>query len=228
LLHTLSEPFDHLAIEGSASGTESSCPVPEWSLVSRFTELLDAAGGGDRQAAADLFSLVYDDLRQLAGLHLVHERPGQTLQPTALVHEVYLRLLGGPSARSDQDEMPWKNRRHFFAAAAEAMRRILIESARRKKRQKHGGDHKRVPLEPDQIAAPELADDLLALDEALTALAAVEPTIAELVTLRYFGGLTLKEVAQTLEIAPRTADAHWAYARAWLLAEMTRSDKAWN
>jgi RNA polymerase sigma factor (TIGR02999 family) len=190
--------------------------------MSRFTDLLEAAGGGDGQAAADLFSLVYDDLRQLAGLHLAQERPGQTLQPTALVHEVYLRLLGASSASSDRDELPWKNRRHFFAAAAEAMRRILIESARRKKRQKHGGDRSREPLDPDQIAAPELADDLLALDEALTRLAAIEPTIAALVTLRYFGGLTLKEVAEALDLAPRTADAHWAYARAWLLAEMTR------
>jgi RNA polymerase sigma factor (TIGR02999 family) len=192
--------------------------------MSRFTDLLEAAGTGDRQASADLFALVYDDLRRLAGQHLAHERPGQTLQPTALVHEVYLRLLGAPRARPDRGEMPWKNRRHFFAAAAEAMRRILIEAARSKNRDKRGGGRARLPLEPDEVAEPEIAEELLALDEALTALAAVEPKIAELVTLRYFGGLTLKEAAAALDIPPRTADAHWAYARAWLLAEMTRAD----
>ncbi len=192
--------------------------------MARFTDLLDAAGTGDRQAAADLFAIVYDDLRQLAGQHLAHESPGHTLQPTALVHEVYLRLLGVPAHA--QNELPWKNRRYFFAAAAEAMRRILIESARKKKRHKHGGGQKRVPLEPDQIAEPEIADELLALDEALTKLANVEPQIAELVNLRYFGGLTLKESAEALEMAPRTADAHWAYARAWILAELTAEPTA--
>src|SRR5437879_1860844 len=124
--------------------------------MSRFTNLLDAAGAGDRQAAADLFSLVYDDLRQLAAQQLAQERPGQTLQPTALVHEVYLRLLGVPSAASEREEWPWKNRRHFFAAAAEAMRRILIEAARRKNRGKRGGGCVRLPLDPDQLTEPEI------------------------------------------------------------------------
>jgi RNA polymerase sigma factor (TIGR02999 family) len=188
--------------------------------MSKLTELLLAAEAGDRQATADLFALVYDDLRQVARHYLAQESPGQTLQPTALVNEAYLRLLG-TSAGSVRDVLSLKNRRHFFAAAAQAMRRILIESARKKKRQKHGGGLGREPLNPDQIAEPEMAEELLALDEALTALAAIEPQIAELVNLRYFGGLTIKEAAETLGIAPRTADAHWAYARAWLLTEMT-------
>jgi RNA polymerase sigma factor (TIGR02999 family) len=188
--------------------------------MSKLTELLVAAEAGDRQAVADLFTLVYDDLRQVAEHYLARESPGQTLQPTALVNEAYLRLLG-TSAGSVRDGLSLKNRRHFFAAAAQAMRRILIESARKKKRQKHGGGLQREPLNPDQIAEPEVAEELLALDEALTALAAIEPQIAELVNLRYFGGLTIKEAAETLGIAPRTADAHWAYARAWLLTEMT-------
>ncbi len=184
-----------------------------------FTQLLDAAGAGDRRAEADLFALVYDDLRELAARRLAQEKPGQTLQPTALVHEVYLRLLGSAAAGAS-----FAGRAHFFAAAALAMRRILIEAARRKQRVKRGGGRVREHLDPDQIAAPEMADELLALDAALTAFAAVEPKTAELVTLRYFGGLTLKEAAETLGLAPRTADAHWAYARAWLLAEMRRGD----
>jgi RNA polymerase sigma factor (TIGR02999 family) len=188
--------------------------------MSTLTELLAAAEAGDRQATADLFTLVYDDLRQVAQHYLARESPGQTLQPTALVNEAYLRLLG-TSAGSVRDGLSLKNRRHFFAAAAQAMRRILIESARKKKRRKHGGGLQREPLNPDQIAEPEVAEELLALDEALTALAAIEPQIAELVNLRYFGGLTIKEAAETLGVAPRTADAHWAYARAWLLTEMT-------
>lgn len=188
--------------------------------MAELTQLLIAASAGDRQAAADLFALVYDDLRALASRHLAGESPGQTLQPTALVHEIYLRLIGRGRTDGPGELLSCASRRHFFAAAAQAMRRILIESARRKNRQKRGGGLVRQPLDPDQVAAPELADDLLALDEALTKLAGVEPLVAEVVTLRYFGGLTLKEVAATLGIAPRTADAHWAYARAWLTTEM--------
>ena len=195
--------------------------------MSKLTELLVAADAGDRQAVADLFTLVYDDLRQVAQHYLARESPGQTLQPTALVNEAYLRLLG-TSAGSVRDVLSLRNRRHFFAAAAQAMRRILIESARKKKRQKHGGGLRREPLNPDQIAEPEVAEELLALDEALTALAAIEPQVAELVNLRYFGGLTIKEAAETLGIAPRTADAHWAYARAWLLSEMTNEPNVKN
>src|SRR4051812_14174330 len=187
--------------------------------MSRFTELLAAAEVANEQATADLFALVYDELRQLAASQLVHEHPGNTLQPTALVNEVYLRLIG--DAGEHDTPSRWRGRAHFFAAAAEAMRRILVESARSKKLQKRGGGRQRVPLEPNQIAEPELAEELLALDEALTSFAATEPTIAELVKLRYFGGLTLKEAAAALEIAPRTADAYWAYARAWLLTAIS-------
>lgn len=190
--------------------------------MSEVSQLLLAAAEGHSHAVAELYAVVYDDLRMLAARHLTQERPGQTLQPTALVHEVYLRLLGG---KADLGDVPWTSRRHFFSAAAAAMRRILIEAARRKGRQKRGGGAAREPLDPDQVAAPEIAGELLALDEALTAFADAEPQIAELVTLRYFGGLTLKDAAAALGMAPRTADAHWAYARAWLLAEMTRGDQ---
>lgn len=183
--------------------------------MSDVTELLKVAGT-DQRATAELFSLVYDELRRLAAAQLGRETPGNTLQPTALVHEAYLRLLGNPAENATSGPH-WEGRAHFFTAATEAMRRILIDVARRKKREKHGGGRTRVPLDPDQVAKPELADDLLALDEALTELARIEPKIASLVTLRYFAGLTLKEAAATLGIAPRTADAHWAYARAWLL-----------
>lgn len=188
--------------------------------MSKVTELLDAVEAKDPQASADLFALVYDELRRLAAARLAQESPGNTLQPTALVHEVFLRLVGNAGAETTRR---WEGRGIFFAAASEAMRRILIESARRKKRVKHGGGLRREPLDPDQIAEPELADDLLALDEALTALAQIEPTTAELVKLRYFGGLTLKEAAVALGISPRTADSYWAYARAWLLSELSRT-----
>lgn len=185
--------------------------------MSEFSALLAAAGSGDPAAASGLFRLVYDDLKQLAAQFLAREGAGHTLQPTALVHEAYLRLMGGGDAAV---ELPSDSRGHFFTAAATAMRRILIESARRKSRQKHGGGHRRQQLDPETIAEPELADELLALDEALTKLAASEPAVAALVNLRYFGGLTLKEAAAALGIPPRTADSHWAYARAWLLAEV--------
>ena len=188
-----------------------------------FTELLVAANGGDRRAVEDLFRLVYDDLKQIAARALAQESSGHTLQPTALVHEAYLRLRGDRPVGAAPLDLPADSRGHFFTATA-AMRRILIESARRKKRTKHGGDCRRVALDPDRIAEPERAEELLALDEALTALAATEPKVGELVQLRYFGGLTLKEAAAALGIASRTADAHWAYARAWLLAGMARSE----
>jgi RNA polymerase sigma factor (TIGR02999 family) len=175
---------------------------------------------GVRQAAADLLPLVYAELRALAAAQLDRESPGQTLQPTALVHEAYLRLAGS-------DDAPrWGSRAQFLAAAARAMRHILVDAARRKTRGKRGGGRTREPLDPDRIAEPEVADELLDLHDALAALAAERPAIAQLVELRYFGGLTLKEAAEVLDIAPRTADAHWAYARAWLLAELTRNDAA--
>src|SRR5262249_51799735 len=161
-----------------------------------------------------LLPLVYDELRQLAAQRLAHEKPGQTLQATALVHEAYLRLVG------TDPQQPWDSRGHFFAAAAEAMRRILVENARRKRGLKHGGDLHRQPLDPDGIAAPEVADDLLALDEALTRLAATEPQVAELVKLRYFAGLTVPQAAAQLQNSPRTADAWWSYAKAWFQAAL--------
>jgi RNA polymerase sigma factor (TIGR02999 family) len=188
--------------------------------MGELTQMMDAIAGGDRQAAGDLLPLVYDALRRLAAERLAHEPPGQTLEPTALVHEAYLRLVGNDPARS------WDNRGHFFAAAAEAMRRILVERARSKGRLKRGGGRARVVLEPALIAAPEASHDLLALDEALQRLAQREPQVAALVTLRYFAGLTNKQAAEALGIAPRTANLHWSYARAWLLADLRRGTRA--
>jgi RNA polymerase sigma factor (TIGR02999 family) len=174
------------------------------------TRLLDAAAAGDRQAAAGLLPLVYDELRRLAADKLARESPGQTLQPTALVHEAYLRLVDADKGRE------WNGRTHFFAAAAEAMRRILVDHARSKKSQKRGGGLARAEFREDALAAPEGADEVLAVDEALAGLAAADPPAAELVKLRYFAGLSIDEAARALDISPRSADRLWAYARAWL------------
>jgi RNA polymerase sigma factor (TIGR02999 family) len=187
--------------------------------MSEVTRLLDAAAAGDRKATADLLPLVYDELRKLAAVRLAAESPGQTLQPTALVHEVYLRLIG------PADEPRWDNRGHFFAAAAEAMRRILLDAARRKGRRKHGGGMARRDLDRIDPAAPEDSDDLLALDEALARLAAADPQAAEVVRLRFYAGLPIPEVARVLGISPRTADRTWAYARAWLHQAVAVEDK---
>lgn len=190
--------------------------------MSEVNHLRNTAASDDRQVSDDLFQIVYDDLKRLAARYLEGERQGHTLQPTALVHEAYLRLFGaGASLRRDR---ACSSRAAFYSAAARAMRYILIESARRKKSARRGGGQARVVLDPDHIAGPEVADDLLALDEALERLAAVEPAIAELVSLRYFGGMTLREAAALLGIAPRTADAHWAYARAWLSVAIGGAD----
>ena len=178
--------------------------------MSDVTRLLDAAAAGDRQAAADLLPLVYDELRQLAAARLAQEKPGQTLQATALVHEAYLRLVGG-----DQPQ-DWDGRGHFFAAAAEAMRRILVDHVRHKKSLKGGGELARIELCENAAAAPERSDEILAVDEALAGLAAADPQAAELVKLRYFAGMSIDETAQALNISPRSADRLWAYARAWL------------
>lgn len=186
--------------------------------MSELTELLEAVNRGEAKAADDLFTFVYSDLKRIAGQFISNENAGHTLQPTALVHEAYLRLLGGRDA--DSPPLNWQRRGHFFAAAAQAMRRILVESARRKKSEKRGGGLAREPFDLERVAEPQLADDLLALHDALDSLATIEPDIATLVNLRYFGGLTIREAAEVLCIAPRTADSHWAYARAWLLAEM--------
>ena len=186
--------------------------------MSDVTRLLDAASSGDRQAAADLLPAVYAELRKLASAHLANEPSGNTLQPTALVHEAYLRLVGGPNPET------WNHRGHFFAAASVAIRRILIDNARRKGRQKHGGEFIRVDLNAAAPALPEPAEDLLALDEALTKLADVHPREAELVQLLYFGGLTLPEAARTLGVSPRTAGRLWSFSRAWLRREIEPSD----
>jgi RNA polymerase sigma factor (TIGR02999 family) len=182
--------------------------------MSETTTLLDALPPDDAASAAQLLPLVYDDLRRLAAHRLAHEAPGQTLDPTALVHEAYLRLMG------DQGEVDWRGRGHFFAAAAEAMRRILVENARRKHRLKRGGDRARLPLEEAELLAAEPREDVLALDEALTELAATDPAAASLVQLRYFGGLSIPDAAQVLGVSPRTAKRLWTFARAWLCEKL--------
>jgi RNA polymerase sigma factor (TIGR02999 family) len=182
------------------------------------TQILSAIEHGDSEAADRLLPLVYDELRKLAAQKLANEKPGQTLQPTALVHEAYLRLVGD-QAESDQPRT-YKDRGHFFAVAATAMRRIIIDTARRKKSQKRGGAFQRQPLEA--IAAPEADEEMLALDEALDKLAVQDHEKARLVELRYFAGLTGEQAAAVLGISPTTADRHWAYAKAWLQAEVTR------
>jgi RNA polymerase sigma factor (TIGR02999 family) len=187
--------------------------------MSDVSRILTALERGDLSEADRLLPLVYDELRCLAARHLAREAPGQTLQPTALVHEAYLRLVASGDASAPRGRR-WQGRGHFFAAAAEAMRRILVENARRKKALKRGGHRDRQEIDPNTVAAPEVSEDVLALDEALGKLAAAEPQVAELVRLRYFAGLTVKEAAEVLDVAPRTADAWWAYARAWLLTEL--------
>jgi RNA polymerase sigma factor (TIGR02999 family) len=182
--------------------------------MSEVTRILSAIEHGDSSAAEQLLPLVYDELRKLAVQKLSREKPGQTLQATALVHEAYLRLVDVVEAQH------WDSRGHFFAAAAEGMRRILVENARRKRSHKHGGDRRRQPLDPDAVAVPAAADDLLALDEALTRLAVTEPKVAELIKLRYFAGLTIPQAAAHLQISPRTAVAWWAYAKAWFQAAL--------
>ncbi len=178
--------------------------------MSDVTQLLDAAAAGDRQAAADLLPLVYDELRQLAVARMAAESPGQTLQPTALVHEAYLRLIG------PVDEPRWENRGHFFAAAAEAMRRILVDQARRRHAAKRGGQRGRDELHESSIAAPGDVEETLAINDMLDHFAAIDPVAADLVKLRFFVGLTMEEVAQALNISVRSAYDTWAYARAWL------------
>ncbi len=178
------------------------------------THILSAIEQGDPHAAQQLLPLVYEELRTLAAQRLAKEAPGQTLQATALVHEAFLRLVG------KGEDQHWNSRGHFFAAAAEAMRRILVEQTRHKKSAKGGGQRQRVELHDEQLAAPTRNVDLLALDEALNKLASHDRRKAELVKLRYFAGLTLREVAAALGIAESTADADWAYAKAWLRLEL--------
>jgi RNA polymerase sigma factor (TIGR02999 family) len=181
--------------------------------MGEVTRVLEAARNGDPAAAAELLPLVYDELRKLASARLARENPGQTLEATALVHEAYLRLVGAEPAAFD-------HRGHFFAAAAEAMRRILVENARRKKAEKHGGGLQRHDAAELPIAAPEPAEDLVALDEALDKFAAVDPMKAELVKLRYFAGLTIEQAAEALGISPATAKRYWTYSKAWLFQQI--------
>ena len=185
--------------------------------MSEVTQILHAIAEGDPLAASQLLPLVYEELRKLAAQRLARETPGQTLQPTALVHEAYLRLVG------ENEERHWDSRGHFFAAAAEAMRRILVEIARQKASLKRGGDRDRVDVVDSLLASPEPREDLVALDAALTKLAETDKQAAELVQLRYFGGLPIREVAEILGIAPRTADRLWAFAKAWLHEEIEGS-----
>jgi RNA polymerase sigma factor (TIGR02999 family) len=186
--------------------------------MTEVTRILSAIEQGDPRAAEQLLPLVYDELRKLAAQKLAQEKPGQTLQATALVHEAYLRLLDGEHA------LDWNTRAHFFAAAAEAMRRILIDNARRKRRPKHGGDQKRLPLDSIVLPVEDRFHNLLDLDDALNELAKLEPLKAELVKLRYFAGLSVEETAACLGIAPVTAKRYWAVARAWLYAALTDRD----
>jgi RNA polymerase sigma factor (TIGR02999 family) len=185
-------------------------------LVNELTGILSAIEAGDPQAAAKLLPLVYDELRKLAAAQLAREKPGQTLQPTALVHEAYLRLVA-PGAGGH-----WRDRAHFFRAAAAAMRHILVDQARRKHSQKRGGARKRVDLERVAAAPSDMPDDVLALHEALELLSEHDPVKAELVQLRYFAGLSLEEVAEVLGISRATADRFWRYARTWLYCVLTR------
>jgi RNA polymerase sigma factor (TIGR02999 family) len=182
--------------------------------MSEVTRILSAIDQGDPHAAQQLLPLVYDELRRLAAHKMAQEAPGQTLQATALVHEAYLRLVDVDRAQH------WNSRGHFFAAAAEAMRRILVENARHKTSLKRGGPRARQPLDEETLVAPPVPDEILALDEGLSLLAATDAQAAELVKLRYFAGLTLKEAAEVLGISPRTADFLWAFARAWLLRKL--------
>jgi RNA polymerase sigma factor (TIGR02999 family) len=188
--------------------------------MSEVTHILDRIEQGDPSAAQQLLPLVYDELRRLAAQRLAQEKPGQTLQATALVHEAYLRLVGGEQAQG------WNGRGHFFAAAAEAMRRILVDQARRKHSQRRGGGRKRQPLEEVDAAGPGPSDDLLAVHEALERFEKVDPLKAELVKLRYFAGLSLPRAAEALGISDTTADRYWAYARAWLHAQLKKGETA--
>jgi RNA polymerase sigma factor (sigma-70 family) len=208
--------------------------------MSEVTRILSAIEQGDPRAADELLPLVYDELRRLAAHKMAQEKPGQTLDATALVHEAYVRLVApsasptaqaadaekSVSSQGHKDEAHWKSRGHFYAAAAEAMRRILIESARRKKALRRGGDRQRLNLDLAEPAAPRLSEDLLALDEALEKLGENNPQKAQLVKLRYFAGLTMEQTAETLGISLATANRWWNYARAWLHREIADAEES--
>ena len=186
--------------------------------MNEVTRILSSIEAGDAHAAEQLLPLVYDELRKLAAQKLAQEKPGQTLEATALVHEAYLRLV-------DVDQVQrWNSRGHFFAAAAEAMRRILVDQARKKMSRKRGGGLERLPLEEVDIAVPQPAVDLLAVNDALEKFESIDQAAANLVKLRYYAGLTLPQAAEALGISSTTADRQWAYARAWLHAELREND----
>lgn len=184
--------------------------------MSDVTLLLSVIQRGDRLAANELLPVVYEELRKLAAVKMADERPNQTLQATALVHEAFVRLMSGDNPQQ------WNSRGHFYAAAAEAMRRILVENARRKQRLKHGGDRGRAEVDIRDIEAPEPREDLIALDAALDRLELEDHAAAELVQLRYFARLTLAEAAEVMQISPRTADRTWVFAKAWLHRELSQ------
>jgi RNA polymerase sigma factor (TIGR02999 family) len=184
--------------------------------MNEVTRILSVIEAGDQNAATDLLPLIYDELRKLAADRMAQEKPGQTLQATALVHEAYLRLVDVEKAQH------WNSRGHFFAAAAEAMRRILVENARRKLRHRHGGGQKRHDLNALEPPSPHTPDELVALSDALDRLASTNPQAAELVKLRFFAGLTNEQAAKALGVSPRKANQIWAYARAWLLESLGR------
>ena len=189
-------------------------------MPENVTQILNRIESGDPQAANQLLPLVYEELRKLAASRMSRESAGQTLQPTALVHEAFMRLVGNDAGQE------WDNRGHFFAAAAEAMRRILIDNARRRNSLKQGGDKARHDIrDDDAVLNPDDSETLLALDEALTRLAAADPELARMVKLRYFTGLTIEETAKVLGVSPRTTKRNWAYARAWLKRAMDGGDE---
>ncbi len=205
----------HLNFTGSRRRDVLCSVQPEANHVSDATVMLAAIDAGDPRAAEQLLVLVYDELRRLAASKIAHEAPGQTLQPTALVHEAWLRLVG--------DQSPsFNNREHFFRASAEAMRRILIDRARRKRTTRHGGGYQRIDFDGLDVAGPNVDDGLLALNEALDKFALDHPIQAELVKLRYFAGLTNEEAAQVLGVSLSTVKNYWTFARAWLLNEIER------
>lgn len=183
--------------------------------MSELTQILNAAGRGDTKASEELLPLIYDDLRRHAMVQMAHEAAGQTLQPTALLHEAWLRLVGNGSRQ-------WQNRAHFFGAAAEAMRRILIENARRKSRLKRGGDQIRVDSDQIELAATTPDEKVLLINDALEQLQVQDPEKAQVVVMKFFGGRTNREVAESLEVTERTVERHWAYAKAWLFQRIRK------
>src|SRR6516225_9974782 len=209
----------HSRVTGIGPGVRAGRPLVTTSMTN-VTPILSAIEQGDPHAADKLLPLVYDDLRKLAAQRLAQEKPGQTLQATALVHEAYLRLVDVDKAQQ------WNSRGHFFAAAAEAMRRILVERARRKGRIRHGGGLRRADLPDVEMVASAEDEQVLLLDKALTRLAAARPQAAELVQLRFFSGLTVEEAATMLGLSPRSARRLWVFARAWLQRDMERATNA--